>query len=195
MKTIGSLLSVLLLTGTVIADDGVSKTAAERFTPADVTEVPDFQRHVVPLLGKLGCNGRACHGSFQGRGDFRLSLFGYDFKADHGELYGRVDPETPAESLVLQKPLMEVPHEGGQRLKPGSWQHQLLLNWVKADAPGRAPAQSSPPAPHSRAMPPPASAQPASPPAYVSIVCENDRDGPQRKLASCVPAGETRWTQ
>ncbi|MEO1983119.1 MAG: hypothetical protein ABGZ24_21625, partial [Fuerstiella sp.] len=51
---------------------------------------------------------------------------------------GRVDPETPAESLVLQKPLMETPHEGGQRLKPGSWQHRLLLNWVKGDAPARA---------------------------------------------------------
>ena len=46
-------------------------------------ETPSFRRHVVPLLGKLGCNGRACHGSFQGRGGFRLSLFGYDFKMDH----------------------------------------------------------------------------------------------------------------
>ena len=36
-----------------------------------------------PLFGRLGCNGRACHGSFQGQGGFRLSLFGYDFKADH----------------------------------------------------------------------------------------------------------------
>ena len=138
MKAFGSLLSVLLLAGTINAEDAVMKTLAERFAPADVTEVPDFQRHVVPLLGKLGCNGRACHGSFQGRGGFRLSLFGYDFESDHGELYGRVDPETPVESLILQKPLMEVPHEGGQRLKPGSWQHQLLLNWVKADSPGRA---------------------------------------------------------
>jgi hypothetical protein len=33
--------------------------------------------------------------------------------------------------------LMESPHEGGQRLKAGSWQHQLLLNWVKADSPER----------------------------------------------------------
>ena len=137
MKTFGILLSTLLLAGTVFAEDAIIKTAAERFSPADVTETPDFQRHVVPLLGKLGCNGRACHGSFQGRGDFRLSLFGYDFEADHGEMYGRIDPETPAESLVLAKPLMEIPHEGGQRLKPGSWQHHVMLNWIKADAPKR----------------------------------------------------------
>jgi len=29
---------------------------------------PDFTRHVVPLLGKVGCTNRACHGSFQGQG-------------------------------------------------------------------------------------------------------------------------------
>ena len=39
-------------------------------------------------MGRLGCNGRACHGSFQGQGGFRLSLFGYDFKADHEALLG-----------------------------------------------------------------------------------------------------------
>src|ERR1051325_10573587 len=56
--------------------------ANRRFAAAEGTETPSFQRHVVPLLGRLGCNGRACHGSFQGQGGFRLSLFGYDFNAD-----------------------------------------------------------------------------------------------------------------
>ena len=46
----------------------------------------DFQKHVAPLLGRLGCNARACHGSFQGQGGFQLSLFGYDFEADHQAL-------------------------------------------------------------------------------------------------------------
>lgn len=137
MKILASTLSLLMLATMANAGESVMDTASQRFASADVEETPDFQRHVVPLLGKLGCNGRACHGSFQGRGGFRLSLFGYDFDADHGELYGRTDPETPLESLILQKPLMEVPHEGGQRLKPGSWQHNLILNWVKADGPER----------------------------------------------------------
>ncbi len=137
MKAHRTIFAVLLFTGAVTAGESTIDTAAVRFAAADATETPDFQRHVVPLLGKLGCNGRACHGSFQGRGGFRLSLFGYDFKADHDEVSGRVDPETPSESLVLQKPLMEIPHEGGQRLKPGSWQHRMLLNWVKADSPAR----------------------------------------------------------
>ena len=61
--------------------------ANERFAGLEHgTETPDFQQHVVPLLGRLGCNGRSCHGSFQGRGDLRLSLFGYDFQMDHEAL-------------------------------------------------------------------------------------------------------------
>src|SRR5687767_9600595 len=54
--------------------DGVLAPASNRYRAADALEVPDFQRHVVPLLGRLGCSGRACHGSFQGQGGFRLSL-------------------------------------------------------------------------------------------------------------------------
>lgn len=115
----------------------VAASAAARFAAAETTEVPDFQRHIVPLLGKLGCNGRACHGSFQGRGSFRLSLFGYDFQNDHDELYGRVDPEVAADSLILQKALMQIQHEGGQRIKPGSWEYHLMHRWVQSGASGR----------------------------------------------------------
>ena len=46
------------------------KPANERFA-AETEEAPSFQRHVLPLMGRLGCNGRSCHGSFQGQGGFR----------------------------------------------------------------------------------------------------------------------------
>src|SRR5438105_3934202 len=65
-----------------------------RFAETDGTETPSFQRHVLPLLGRLGCNGRACHGSFQGQGGFRLSLFGYDFSSDHAALVGGKTPRV-----------------------------------------------------------------------------------------------------
>lgn len=117
--------------------DAVRDSVVLRFAQSDAAgETPDFQKHVVPLLGKLGCNGRACHGSFQGRGGFRLSLFGYDFKLDHDELFGRIDPQTPPESLILQKPLMQIQHEGGQRLKEGSWEHHVVLRWIQTGAGG-----------------------------------------------------------
>ncbi len=111
---------------------------SERFTDAETTEVPDFQKHVVPLLGRLGCNGRACHGSFQGRGGFQLSLFGYDFKGDHEALLdedsGRVDVDDIDESLVLAKPVDADMHEGGKRFAPDSWQHHVLRSWIASGA-------------------------------------------------------------
>jgi hypothetical protein len=83
--------------------------AVQAGQPLKSDEVPDFQRHITPLLGRLGCNGRACHGSFQGQGGFRLSLFGYDFKADHEALLdsgsGRVNLNEALDSLILTKPV------------------------------------------------------------------------------------------
>src|SRR5262249_48623660 len=112
----------------------------ERFASPEAAEVPDFRRHVVPLLGRLGCNGRACHGSFQGQGGFRLSLFGYDFKADHEALTGgdspRADRKSPEDSLMLLKPTLTVSHKGGKRMEAGGWQYRLLLRWIQAGAPG-----------------------------------------------------------
>ncbi len=108
----------------------------------ETKEVPDFQRHVVPLLSRLGCNGRACHGSFQGQGGFRLSLFGYDFAADHAALMGgdepRVDRANVEKSLILQKPTLAIDHDGGERFKPDSWEHRLLARWIAAGAQPRA---------------------------------------------------------
>ena len=104
------------------------------------SESPDFRRHVVPLMGRLGCNGRACHGSFQGQGDFRLSLFGYDFKADHENLLQGEDPRVNIDnleaSLFLQKPLEQVDHGGGQILDPDSWQLAVLKQWIEHGAKG-----------------------------------------------------------
>jgi len=106
----------------------------KRFAAADAAETPDFQRHVAPLLGRLGCNGRSCHGSFQGRGGFRLSLFGFDFKFDHDSLAAgdkpRINREKPDESLLIAKPTDANNHEGGERYAKGSWQHHVLRKWI-----------------------------------------------------------------
>ncbi len=138
---------VALASTPALADDGKARDAAkpttlrpaaERFAESSGSEVPDFQRHVLPLMGRVGCNARACHGSFQGQGGFRLSLFGYDFQIDHDALLakdeGRVDLETPDLSLILQKSLNQVPHKGGKRMEPESWEHHLLLRWIEGGA-------------------------------------------------------------
>ena len=72
----------------VLSSKAVEENASveQRFAQPDIGSVPDFQKHIVPLLGKLGCSSAKCHGSFQGAGDFRLSLFGFDFQKDHAAL-------------------------------------------------------------------------------------------------------------
>ena len=120
----------------VSADTKATITAplSQRFADGKTDEVPDFQRHVIPLLGRLGCNGRACHGSFQGRGGFQLSLFGYDFQGDHEAMMeedsSRIDVDDIEESLVLAKPVDEDMHEGGKRFDKGSWQDHVLRSWI-----------------------------------------------------------------
>ncbi len=153
IQTLLPVLSILAA-ATAAGADGIVPPIDERFAarltaaaaepagvitePAGVITEPDFRRHVVPLLGRLGCNGRACHGSFQGQGGFVLSLFGYDFQADHANLTGGAEPRTnlaePARSLFIAKPLGDEDHEGGQRFARGSWQHRVLLEWVAAGA-------------------------------------------------------------
>jgi hypothetical protein len=114
--------------------------ADERFAAA-TDEVPSLQRHVLPLMGRLGCNGRACHGSFQGQGGFRLSLFGYDFKTDYEALVKsetpRVDLKNVRESMILAKTSSNDPdeHGGGKRMDVDSWQYRLIEKWIAAGAP------------------------------------------------------------
>ncbi|MFK8114082.1 MAG: PSD1 and planctomycete cytochrome C domain-containing protein, partial [Rubripirellula sp.] len=137
----------MLLASPVQADDVVPKIirpASERFAQRDTQVVPDFQRHVVPLLGKLGCNSAKCHGSFQGQGDFRLSLFGFDFQSDHAALHAdayseegwRLRVGDPENSLIVLKPTEQTDHEGGLRFEEDSWEHHLLLRWIESGAKG-----------------------------------------------------------
>ena len=103
-----------------------------------------FVRDVVPVLTKLGCNAGSCHGSFQGRGGFRLSLLGFDPTADFEaivlEAQGRrVMPSAPEWSLVLQKPTAARPHGGGKRLDANSTAYRVLYRWLEAGMPSPAP--------------------------------------------------------
>src|SRR5437762_10590616 len=106
--------------------DPILKAASERWSKLDKAESPSFRRHVIPLMSRLGCSGRECHGSFQGQGGFRLSLFGYDFEKDHkaitqdsdgGEAEVRVNTKEPLESLILKKGAMLTKHKGKERFK------------------------------------------------------------------------------
>jgi hypothetical protein len=119
------------------------KSASERFSDLQRAESPSFRRDVVPLVSRTGCNGRECHGAFSGQGGFSLSLFGYDFENDHremtkdsdgGEAMVRIDAQNPEQSLLLLKPTLQTKHKGKERFAKGSWEYNLLLQWIKAGA-------------------------------------------------------------
>src|SRR5947209_1772017 len=95
--------------------------AAEIKTPDKI----DFERHVMGLLGKMGCNAGSCHGSFQGKGGFRLSLFGYDPDMDYAALTRdiqgrRINRTSPESSLLLLKATGAVDHGGTRRFSKDS---------------------------------------------------------------------------
>jgi hypothetical protein len=102
-------------------------------------EKVDFERHIMGLFGRMGCNGGSCHGSFQGKGGFQLSLFGYDPAKDYynvtrGLMGRRLDTSDPDNSLILLKATGRVPHEGGVRFAKDSWQYQTIRSWIAGGA-------------------------------------------------------------
>jgi hypothetical protein len=114
---------------------------------ADETRLPgggnigkvDFERHIMGLFGRMGCNSGSCHGSFQGKGGFRLSLFGYepekDYRALARDLQGRrIDLNDPDNSLLLLKATGRVKHGGQQRFGKGSRAYQLFRTWIAQGA-------------------------------------------------------------
>ncbi|MFO0896352.1 MAG: DUF1553 domain-containing protein [Pirellulales bacterium] len=118
----------------------VEAAGNELVVPANIKgqELPErvsFEYGALVALSKQGCNSGACHGSPSGKGGFRLSLRAYDPVLDQHTLireeYGRrTNPADPASSLLLRKPLMEVAHGGGQKLRKTDPAHKLLIDWI-----------------------------------------------------------------
>ena len=137
-----SLPFTVLCIGTSLLFSAVPTSAAHAAgsaAPRDSKRVPSFAHEIVPTFYKLGCNAGECHGSFSGKGNFRLSLFAADAAADHYSIHDafdrRIDRHAPADSLLLKKPTMRMPHGGGLKLRPESAEYALLLSWIEAGAP------------------------------------------------------------
>ena len=99
-----------------------------------------FQKDVMPIFMKAGCNAGDCHGSSRGQDGFRLSLFGYDPEGDYYRLLEeapnrRVNLAAPAQSLLLQKATGMVDHTGGELFTEDSESYRLILRWLNQGAP------------------------------------------------------------
>jgi hypothetical protein len=130
--------SPLLLFLALVGLTAPASAAPARPPAAELAQV-DFERHVASLLGKHGCSAGSCHGSFQGKGGLRLSLFGHDpgqdFHALTRDAMGRrINVPDPDSSLVLLKASGQVSHGGGKRFDRGSWQYRVIRAWIAQGA-------------------------------------------------------------
>ena len=117
---------------------GVSRADVDLPTGGKVKNV-DFERHIMGLVSKAGCNAGSCHGSFQGKNGFRLSLFGYEPSTDFANLTRdnlgrRVNVVRPDESLLLLKATGQTQHDGGMRFGKDSWVYNVFREWIRAGA-------------------------------------------------------------
>jgi hypothetical protein len=126
----------LLISCTASAEEPVAKGVTDG---KPIVEKVDFERHVGGLFRRLGCNAGACHGSFEGKGGFRLSLFGQSPAQDFAAIAGdsqtcRVVSSNPEKSLILAKPAKRVDHAGGLRMPQASWEYALVRQWISEGA-------------------------------------------------------------
>jgi len=155
-------------TTTIVARKGSFEASATvQVEGMDLPSPVSFRREVIPAFSQAGCNTGACHGTPTGKGGFRLSLRGYlpdqDFSILSREVGGRrTNPIAPETSLILRKPLGEVPHEGGLRLTRTSKSYEFLHDWIKEgakDDPAAAAALGLEILPESRVLNAPAETQ------------------------------------
>jgi hypothetical protein len=95
-----------------------------------------FRHEMIAALTVAGCNQGACHGTPSGKNGFRLSLRGYDPGADFLQLTHDVDGRRadrldPADSLIMQKALGRIPHEGGMRFAESSVAAEVFSAWLR----------------------------------------------------------------
>ncbi len=105
-----------------------------------------FERQVVPILTKAGCNAGGCHGKAEGQNGFKLSVFGFDPGADYQALLmegrgRRVFPAAPDRSLLLLKAAALMPHGGGKKIDKDSLRYRRLRRWIAEGAAGSSPAE------------------------------------------------------
>ncbi len=134
----------VVLIATLALSGAGAAVAADPAT--SVPEHPTFERDVVPILTRLGCNAGACHGKARGQNGFALSLLGFDPDSDHAAIAfegrgRRVLLAAPEHSLLLEKATARLPHGGGRKLEVGSPFYQTLRQWV-ADGLPRTPTSA-----------------------------------------------------
>jgi hypothetical protein len=125
---------------TLAAEENIPPSQTTPTTPATAQRTVSFLNEVMPILAKAGCSSGGCHAKPEGQNNFKLSVFGHDPKSDYHEIVSDVRGRrlffaAPEQSLLLLKATAAIPHEGGQRLAPGSPWYRTVLHWIEQGAP------------------------------------------------------------
>lgn len=107
---------------------GVSAVA-----PAAAQDTRFFATKVYPILEEAQC--RSCHAHDGVASGTRLHFPEQDAPASQIEAFGLalaglVDRADPSKSLLLVKPTNRIAHTGGERVKPGSPEEKLIIQWA-----------------------------------------------------------------
>lgn len=123
--------------------EGKAATLSLKTESCGVQLPVSFQNEVVPIFTRLGCNAGGCHGKSDGQNGFKLSLLGFYPEEDYEFLVyesrgRRVFPGDPEYSLLLLKPANILPHGGGKRMSPGTYEWELVAEWIRQGLPASA---------------------------------------------------------
>jgi hypothetical protein len=120
---------------------GCLNSTSQRLMAAESTGAAiTFERDVMAVLSKAGCNAGTCHGNVNGKGGFLLSLRGQDAEYDYLQLVRaadgrRVNRMEPQRSLTLLKATAAIAHQGGKRFDADSAEFDILKQWIEAGLP------------------------------------------------------------
>src|SRR5437016_4539495 len=92
-----------------------------------------FSDKIYPILEQAGC--RNCHNVEGVASGTRLHFPDEDAPKARIEAFGRslvelVDRQNPANSILLKKPTLRIPHTGGERIPKGSPEEAALKSWI-----------------------------------------------------------------
>lgn len=120
--------------------DSTGTASSETDSSGNISTSPQFDREVMAVFARAGCNQGTCHGNQNGKGGFYLSLRGEDPAFDYSQLTEqyegrRLNVFEPEESLLLLKATAEVAHRGGKRFAKNSPEYALIEAWLEQGAP------------------------------------------------------------
>lgn len=124
----------------LICDHGGSQVRIPVTVGRSSEKLPiSFEKDIVPIMTRSGCNTGSCHGAARGKDGFMISLFGYDPAGDYTRItrqigMRRINLAVPEDSLFLTKAVGKVPHTGGKLFGEDSVYYSMMLEWLQDGA-------------------------------------------------------------